>query len=66
MLEKIKGLFKTKNKRNLENLYELVYDVLVTQRDQIVSLKENLKYANDEIFRLAKYEKKYKSLKEKR
>ena len=68
MLERIKELFKTKNKKNLENLYELVYEVEVKKNNLIVDLENqinDLKYQKMELEdRIIHYKQKIKEMRE--
>lgn len=68
MLEKIKEKIKTKRKQNLENLYELVYEVEVKKNNLIADLdKQNsdLKFKIIELEgKIEHYKQKIKEMRE--
>jgi len=68
MLERIKDKFKTKRKQNLENLYELVYEVEVKKNNLIVDLENqinDLKYQIMELEdKVIHYKQKIKEMRE--
>lgn len=61
MFKKIKEFFKTKNKQDLENLYELVYDVMVNKNNLIVDLEKTKRDNEFKIMELEEKVEKYKS-----
>lgn len=60
--ERIKCKFKTKNKQNLENLYELVHEVMVNRNNLIADLDLKIKKQEYEISVLKEENKRLKGL----
>jgi len=66
MLEKIKNIFKTKNKQNLENLYELVHEVMVNRNNLIVDLDTKIQKLEYELSVVKEENKRLRSILRKR
>lgn len=68
MIERIKELFKTKNRKNLENLYELVYEVEVKKNNLIVDLDKQISDLKYQVMELENkvnaYKQKIKEMRE--
>lgn len=68
MLDRIKELFKTKKKQNLENLYELVYEVEVNKNNLIADQDKKISELKYQVMELEEkvnhYKQKIKEMRE--